>query len=74
MQFWEKAKENLRKSRNTKLIATEKKIINFLSEPNYYTRKSFISSRNEKTQILTNNSVYLGLSMFHLSKIVMFEF
>ena len=76
--FWEKAKENLRKNRNIKLITTEKILINFLSEPNNYTRKLFIGNvlavEVKKTQILTNNSVYLGLAILDLSKTVMFEF
>ena len=44
MLFWEKAKENLRKNRNIKLITTEKIQINFVSEPNNYTRKLFIGN------------------------------
>ena len=77
MLFWEKAKENLRKKRNIKLITTEKIQINFVSEPNNYTRKLFIGNvlavEVKKTQILTNNSVYLGLVILDLSKTVMFE-
>ena len=49
-----------------------------MSEPNYHTTKfyyrKFISNRNEKTQILMNKPVYLGLSISDLSKIVMYEF
>ena len=32
-----------------------------------------ISNRNEKTQILVNKPVYLGLSILELSKILMYE-
>ena len=49
-----------------------------MSEPNNYTRKLFIGNvlavEVKKTQILTNNSVYLGLAILDLSKTVMFEF
>ena len=34
----------------------------------------FISNRNEKTEILINKLVHLGLSVLQLSKILMYEF
>ena len=36
--------------------------------------RKFISDRNEKSQILINKLVYLGLSMLDLTKTVMFGF
>ena len=36
--------------------------------------RKFISDRNEKSQILMNKLVYLGLSMLDLTKTVMFGF
>ena len=49
-----------------------------VSEPNYHTTKFFTESFSaiemKKTEILTNKSVYLGLSMLEVSKILMYEF
>ena len=36
--------------------------------------KKTISNRNEKTQILMNKHVYLGLSILELNEILMYEF
>ena len=35
--------------------------------------RKFVSNRNERTQILMNKSVYIGLSILELSKAVMNE-
>ena len=55
-----------------------------MSEPNYHSNffyqsyqsfsKNIISNRKEKTGILINKPVYLGLSILKLSKILMYEF
>ena len=49
-----------------------------MSEPNYHTIKCFhrtsFSNRIEKTEILINEPVYLGLSILELSKILIHEF
>ena len=49
-----------------------------VSEPNYHTTKFFtenlLAIEMRKTQILMNQSVYLGLSVLDLSKTVMYEF
>ena len=36
--------------------------------------RSFISNRNEKTQVFMNKTAYVGLSILEISKIVKYEF
>ena len=71
--FW-KTMENLRKHRNIKLAATERRRNYLVSEPNYHTTKFFtenlLAIEMRKTQILINKLVYLGLSILDLSKTV----
>ena len=63
----------------------KKEILNLLKQkeeetirPNFSYHQIFhrkiVSYRNEKTHILMNKSVYLGLSILELSKILMYEF
>ena len=70
--------ENLRKHKDIKLVTTERRRNYLLSEPNYYTAKFFtenlLAIDMKQAQILMNKSVYLGLSILDLSKIVMYEF
>ena len=70
--------ENVRKQRNIKLVATERRRNYLVSEPNYHTTKFFqknlLAIEIIKTQILMNKPVYLGLSILDLSKTVMHEF
>ena len=62
---FEKIMENVRKHRDIKVVATERRRNYLVSGPTYNTTKFFtkksISNRNEKMQIVTNNPVYLGL-------------
>ena len=71
-----KTMENLRKHRQIKLVATERRRSYLVSEQNYHTMKIFTENLLEikiKTiQILMNMSVYLGLSILDLSKTVMY--
>ena len=73
-----KTMENVRKQRNIKLVTTEKRRNYLLSEPNYditkFFAKNILALEVKKTRILKNKSVYLGLSILDLSKIVMHEF
>ena len=68
--------ENVRKHRNIKLATREGRRNYLLLEPNFLTSKflteNLLASRI--TQILMNKSVYLGLSILDLSKIVIYEF
>ena len=73
-----KTMENVRKHRNIKLITTERRRNYLVSEPNYHTTKYFtenlLAIEMKKTQILSNNPVYLGLSILDLIKTIMYEF
>ena len=70
--------ENVRKHRNIKLAVTKQRRNYLISESNYHATKIFsenlLAIEIEKTQILMNKPVYLGLSILELSKIVMYEF
>ena len=67
--------ENVRKYRDSKCVTTERRRNFLVSEPNYYTTKSFTENilviEMKKNQILMDN---LGLSILDLSKTVMYEF
>ena len=73
-----KAMKNVRKHRDIKLVATERRRNYLVSEPNYHTTKFFtenlLAIEMKKTEILMNKPVYLGLSILELSKILMYEF
>ena len=49
-----------------------------MSEPNYHTTKVFTKTlfaiEINKTQIVMNKPIYLGLSILELSKILIYEF
>ena len=73
-----KTMENIRKHRNTKLVTTDKKEINQISEPNYHTI-NYISEdlsiiEMNKMKLKMNKPIYLGLSILDISKILMYEF
>ena len=69
-----KTMENVRKYSDIKLVTTERRRNYLVSEPNYHTTKFFTEYlsliETQKTQILMNKSVYLGLSILELSKIL----
>ena len=71
-----KTMENIRKHRDIKLVATDKRRNQLVSEPNYHTTKWF--SENllaiEMKKIRMNKPVYLGLSILEISKTLMYEF
>ena len=70
-----KTMENVRKHRNIKLVATDRRRNYLVSEPNYHTKNFFIENllaiEMRKIQILMNKPVCLGLSILDLSKTVM---
>ena len=73
-----KAMKNVRKHRDIKLVATERRRNYLVSDANYHTTKFFtellLAIEMKKAQILMNKPVYLGLSIPELSKILMHEF
>ena len=70
--------ENVRNHRNIKLVTTDKRRNQLVSEPNYHTRKWFsedlLEIEMKKIKVKLNNPVYLGLSILEFSKTLMCEF
>ena len=66
-----KTMENIRKHRDIKLVTTNKKRIKLVSEPNYHA----INCISEDLSIIEmNKTIYLGLSILDISKILIYEF
>ena len=69
--------ENVRKHRDIKLVTTDKRRNQLVSEPNYHTTKWFsenlLAIEIKKTKVKMNNPVYLGLSILEISKTLMYE-
>ena len=65
---------NVRKNRDIKLVTTKIRRNYLVSEPNYVLKENFLTIEMRKTQVLTNKSVHLGLSISDLSKNIMYEF
>ena len=70
--------ENIRKHRDINLVTTDREINKLVSEPNYHTI-NYISEdlsiiEMKKTRVKMNKPIYLGLSILHISKILMYEF
>ena len=73
-----KTMENLRKHRYIKLLTTDKRRNRLVSEPNYHTTKwsseNLLAREMKKTKVKMNKSIYIGLSILEISKILMYEF
>ena len=73
-----KTMENVSNHRNIKFLTTERRGNYLVSEPNYDTKEIFteylLPIELRKTQILMNETVYLGFSILDLSKTVIYEF
>ena len=78
MLYLEKKKENVRKHRDIKLVTTDKRRNQLVSEPNYHTTKWFseklLAIEMKKTKVKMDKPVYLGLSILENSKILMYKF
>ena len=70
--------ENVRKHRDIKLVTTDKRRNQLVSERNYHTIKWFsenlLVTEMKKTKVKMNKPVYLGLSILEISKTLMYEF
>ena len=70
--------ENLRKHRDIKLITTNKRRNQLVSEPNYYTTKqfseNFLATETKEIKVKMNKPVYLGFSILEISKTLMHKF
>ena len=73
-----KTMENIRKHRDIKLVTTNKRRSNLVSELNYHTM-NYISEdlsiiEMNKTRVKMNKPIHLELSILDISKILMYEF
>ena len=70
--------ENARKHRDIKLVTTDKRRNQLVSEPNYHTPKYFsenlMAIEMKKAKVKMNKSIYLGMSILDISKTLMYEF
>ena len=66
------------KHRHIKLVTTEKRRNDLVSEPNYcitkFSTEHILAKEMKKKEILMNKPVYLGFSILQLSKILIDEF
>ena len=73
-----KTMENVREHRDIKLVITDKRRNQLVSEPNYHTTKWFsenlLAIEMKKIKVKVNKPVYLGLSILEISKTLMYEF
>ena len=70
--------ENVRNHRNIKLVTTDKRRNQLVSEPNYHRARGFsedlLATEIKKIKVKMNKPVYLGLSILEISKTLMYEF
>ena len=73
-----KTMEYVRKHRDIKLVKTDKRRNQLVSEPNYYTTKYFsenvMATEMKKTKVKMNKPIYFGMSILDISKTLMYEF
>ena len=76
--YFGKTMENVRKQGDIKLVTTDKRRNQLISEPNYHTRKWFsedlLAIEMMKTIVKMNQPVYPSLSVLELSKTLMYVF
>ena len=74
---FEKTMENVRKHRDTKLVKTDKRRNQLISEPNYNITKWFLEDllaiAMTKIKVKMSKPVYLGLSILEITKTLMYE-
>ena len=68
--------ENVRKHRDIKLVTTDKRRNQLVSDPNYHITKWFpenlLAIEMKKIKVKMNKPVYLGLSILEISKTLMY--
>ena len=73
-----KAMGNVRKHRDIKLVITDKRRNQLVSQPNYHKTKWFsenlLAIEMKKTKVKMNKPVYLGMPLLGISKTMMYEF
>ena len=75
---FEKTMGNVRKHRDIKLVTTDEKRNKLVSQPNYHTIKRFSESllaiEMKKAKVKMNKSIYLGMPILDISKILTYKF
>ena len=70
--------ENVRNHRNIKLVTTDKRRNQLVSEPNYHRARGFsedlLATEIKKIKVKMNKPVYLRLSILEITKTLMYEF
>ena len=73
-----KPMENVRKHKDIKLVTTDKRRNQLVSEPNYHAIECFSENlaaiEMRKTKVQMNKPIYLGVAILDISKILMHEF
>ena len=73
-----KTMENVRKHRDIKLVTTDKRRNQLVSEPNSNTPKYFsenlMAIETKKTRAKMNKPIYLGMSILDISKTLIYDF
>ena len=69
-----KTMENVKKHRDIKLLTTDKRRNQLVSEPNYHTAKYFsedlLAIETKKIKVKMNKPVYLGFPLLEISKTI----
>ena len=67
--------QNVRKQRDVKLVTTDKRRNQFVSEPIYHTTKWFsenlLATEMKKIKVKMDKPIYLGLAILSISKTLM---
>ena len=70
--------QNVRNHRDIKLVTSDKRRKWLVSEPNYHSHKKFSKHLMEiemkKIRVKMTKSLYLGMSILDISKMLMYEF
>ena len=70
--------ENVGKHRDIKVVTIHKEGYQLVSEPNYHTTKyfseNFMAIEMKKRRVKLNQSIYLGISIVGIIKILMYDF
>ena len=78
MIFFGKTMENVRKHIDIKLVTTDERRNQLVSEPNYHAANFFSENlmpiEMKKTKVRMNKPVYLAMSILDISKTFMYEF
>ena len=73
-----KSMDNIRNRVDIRLVTNEKDARKLISKPNYQRRNIFcenlVAIHMKKTKLVFNKPVYLGMTILHLSKTLMYDF